>query len=284
MALPRVSDANFWTRMDPWFLHAWLRSPGVGPSLHSRKISKMRELRVTCAFVNPLLSSCWCENVPCRISESPWRCDRRVESGPRPIPSSGRRVEQPRYLLFTSSSDWSSSELKLKHQILTPPTPTPHVSRNSMVRPTSFGLSEPARSLEPWLDPRTPAPPGQGMRCTLAAWHHLTELGACVGPGAPLNSGAVGTVLGSGRGQAPLTQEAGGTQASSGACRCPAECVLERDTASASVPFRPGPQRPPGAMLGLLSCVTVGHWPSALAAAPAPRLRMRCLLSEAAGF
>lgn len=125
----------------------------------------MRELRVTCAFVNPLLSSCWCENVPCRISESPWRCDRRVESGPRPIPSSGRRVEQPRYLLFTSSSDWSSSELKLKHQILTPPHPHPPCLQEldgeaNLIR--SFWACEVLRTVA-WSQNTCPAGPGHAV-------------------------------------------------------------------------------------------------------------------------
>lgn len=85
----------------------------------------------------------------------------------------------------------------------------------------------------------------------MAPWHHLAELGACVGEPRLLGTlETVGTISGGGRGQVPLTQEAGGTRPSSGLLWYQTERVLE-DPVSAAVPLKSGPQCPFSIMLGL---------------------------------
>lgn len=101
--------------------------------------------------------------------------------------------------LVTTSLDVSSSELKLKHQILTtPPPPTMCLweLRSCSGQPHSV-LLESSRSSDLGVDPRI----------------DLTELGACRERWVPLGSGDAGNNPRCGWGQ-PLAQQAGGAQAS----------------------------------------------------------------------
>lgn len=154
--------------------------------------------------------------------------------------------------LVTTSLDVSSSELKLKHQILTTPTPCVSGEPHSCSGQPHSVLLESSRSSDLGVDPRI----------------DLTELGACRERWVPLGSGDAGNNPRCGRGW-PLTQEAGGAQAS-----------LASGGAKWSTFWRPHLSlcafrvQSSGSFRNRIRAALLleGSWPSALEAASAPWL------------
>lgn len=140
--------------------------------------------------------------------------DQRGESPPRPVPFPGG-WRRPNYLFFPSSSASGRAELKLHHQILTPPP------RGLQERDAEAGLVQYLLSLHgPSDHASTPGAahttgPGAAVRTACsAAWRHWTELGARVGdPGLLGTLEVVAEVRGGRERAGPSIQEAGGAQA-----------------------------------------------------------------------
>lgn len=129
----------------------------------------------------------------------------------------------------------SSSELKLKHQILT--TPTPCVSGNLMFRPTSFRTSGIFKVLRPGSQSQD----------------RLDKTGrSCGERWAPLGSGDAGNNPRCGRGQ-PLWPRRQVVPRPPWPLVVPSG-ALSGDPISASVPFMSNPQRPFGIASGLRRC------------------------------
>lgn len=134
--------------------------------------------------------------------------DQRGESPPRPVPYPGG-WRRPNYLFFPSSLASGRAELKLHHQILTPPP------RGLQERDAEAGLVQHLLSLHgPSDHALTPGAahttgPGAAVRTACsAAWRHWTELGARVGdPGLLGTLEVVAEVLGDGRGQGPQSKK-----------------------------------------------------------------------------
>nr|KAF6405155.1 hypothetical protein HJG63_009465 [Rousettus aegyptiacus] len=185
------------------------------------------------------------------IFKSPWWCDWGVSPHltPSPFQRGWRRLNS---LFFPSSLASGRAESKLHRQVLPPPP------RSVQALDAEASLTQHLLSLHGPSDhastpgaAHTTGPGAAEQTARSAAWCHWTELGARVGGPRLLGTLEVVTeALGGGRGQGPHSKRQAAPRPSLGLHQYQTQRVLE-DPVSASVPFKSGPQRPFGIMLGL---------------------------------